>query len=425
MNRRRFLQSSAVAALAAQTAAAASNPVIDEARQIAISLLKPSKRDLDYGLGLHADSVVVDSYGFSPRGAIDGDALAAAMRAGASDLELQDMRERMGMTRPGTNETERAEFQQAWQAAGVTCIFQNAGEEGQDIPRLLKRLAHFTYLTDLIPDVVSKAVRPADVVQAKREGRACLLFTGNGIPITQAWQSVEDELRYVMIFYELGIRMMHITYQRRNMLGDGCGEPSNAGLSDFGRRAVAELNRVGVIPDTAHSGWQTSLETAQVSAKPAVASHAVCAALNEHIRSKPDNVIRALADSGGYIGICCIPRFLGRTGNIHALLDHVDHVAKRFGADHVTIGTDVAYVSRNDAEERKKAPPAPPSREHFRLLWPEDSFETTPEMTKSIAWTNWPMFTVGLVQRGYSDEDIRKIIGGNVLRALGRTAPEA
>ena len=425
MNRRNFLQSSAAGALAAQTAAAAANPVIDEARQIAISLLKPSKRDLEYGLRLHAESVVVDSYGFSPRGAIDGEALAAAVRAGASDLELQDMRERMGMTRPGTNGTERAEFQQAWQAAGVTCIFQNAGEEGQDIPRLLKRLAHFTHLTDLIPDVVSKAVRADDVVQAKKDGRSCLLFTGNGIPITQAWQSVEDELRYVMIFYELGIRMMHITYQRRNMLGDGCGEPSNAGLSDFGRRAVAELNRVGVIPDVAHSGWQTSLETAQVSAKPAVASHAVCAALNEHIRSKPDKVIRALVDTGGYIGICCIPRFLGRTGDIRALMDHVDHVAKKFGPDHVTIGTDVAYVSRNDAEERLKVPPGPYAREHFRLLWPEDSFQTTPEMTKSIAWTNWPLFTVGLVQRGYSDDDVRKIIGGNVLRVLEQTAPGA
>ena len=425
MNRRHFLQSSAVAALAAQTAAAAANPVIDEARQTAIALLKPSKRDLDYGLGLHAESVVVDSYGFSPRGAVDGAALAAAVRAGASDLELQDMRERMSMTRPGTSDVERAEFQQAWQAAGVTCIFQNAGEEGQDIPRLLKRLAHFTYLTDLIPDVVSKAVRPEDVVAAKREGRSCLLFTGNGVPITQAWQTVEDELRYVMIFYELGIRMMHITYQRRNMLGDGCGEPSNAGLSDFGRRAVAELNRVGVIPDVAHSGWQTSLETAQVSSKPAVASHSVCAALNEHIRSKPDNVIRALVDTGGYIGICCIPRFLGRTGDIRALIDHVDHVAKKFGADHVTIGTDVAYVSRNEAEERKKVPPAPRSREHFRMLWPEDSFKTTPEMTRSVAWTNWPMFTVGLVQRGYSDDDIRKIIGGNVLRVLQATQPDA
>ena len=422
MNRRHFLQTTSAAALAAQAAAAASNAVIDEARQTANALLKPSKRDLDYGLALHADSVVFDSYGFSPRGAIDGARYAEAIRAGAGQLELQDLSESMAMTSPATNEAERAEFAQAWKASGVTCIFQNAGEEGQDALRLVKRLAHFTHLMDMIPEIVRKAVRPEDVLAAKREGRSCLLFTGNGIPLTEAWQSVEDEFRYITIFYELGIRMMHITYQRRNMLGDGCGETSDAGLSDFGRRAVAELNRVGVIPDVAHSGRRTSLETALASTKPAVASHSVCADLNDHFRAKPDPVIRALADTGGYIGICCIPRFLGGKGDIGALLDHVDHVAKRFGADHVAIGTDVAYVSRNAAAERAKAPPAPRTREHFRLLWPDDPFRETPEMVRSVAWTNWPMFTVGLVQRGYSDEDIRKIIGGNVLRVLKATA---
>ena len=89
MNRRVFLQASSAAALAAQTAAAAANPVIDEARQIAINLLKPSRRDLEYGLGLHADSVVFDSYGFSPRGAIDGDRYAEAVRRSALACSLE------------------------------------------------------------------------------------------------------------------------------------------------------------------------------------------------------------------------------------------------------------------------------------------------------------------------------------------------
>ena len=130
-------------------------------------------------------------------------------------------------------------------------------------------------------------------------------------------------------------------------IGDGCGEPANAGLSDFGRAVVAEMNRLGVIVDVAHSGWSTSLEGAQASKKPMAASHTACAALNQHIRAKPDEVLRAICDTGGLIGICCIPDFLGRTRDIRAMLDHIDHVAKKFGVDHVAIGTDVAYRSRN------------------------------------------------------------------------------
>jgi len=108
-------------------------------------------------------------------------------------------------------------------------------------------------------------------------------------------------------------------------------------------------------------------------------------------------------------------------GDIQALLDHIDYMTQRFGIDHVAIGTDVAYSSRNSRDERKKAAVAGLGgrrREEFRSLWPDDDFVTTPAMADSVAWTNWPLFTVGVVQRGYSDDEIRRIIGGNVLRVL-------
>jgi membrane dipeptidase len=263
-------------------------------------------------------------------------------------------------------------------------------------------------------------------VAAKKQGRQCLYFSGNGVPLTQAWVSVEDELRYVRVFFQLGIRMMHVTYNRRNMLGDGCAEPANGGLSDFGRAAVAEMNRVGVIVDVAHSGWQTSLEAAKTSRRPMVASHSGCAAVNRHIRTKPDEVIRAIADTGGLIGICLIPSFLGRGGDISALLDHIDHVAKRFGTDHVAIGTDVAYSSRNAEAENKKIPRQRRGRTRFAALWPPGALTpASPRQTRSLAWTNWPLITVGLVQRGYSDSDIQKILGGNMLRVARAVLPEA
>ncbi len=397
------------------------NPQIQAYREAALQLLRPSERDLEHGLAMHADSIVFDSYGFSPRAAVDGDTIKAAIEAGASSAELDDLREDSMMTRYVSNPVEQQEYRDAWRSSGVTCIFQNAGEEGQDPLRLLKRLARFTYTTDIMRGFVSKAVVPNDIQQAKREGRHSLCFTGNGVPLTQQWISVEDELRYVKIFFQLGIRMMHLTYQRRNMIGDGCAEKANAGLSDFGRSAILEMNRVGVIPDCAHAGWQTSLEAAQVSTKPVVASHSTVGAIHPHIRSKPDEVIRAIADSGGYLGVCCIPRFLRGSGDLQQLLNHIDYLVKKFGADHVAIGTDVAYTSQNAASERRKIPSRGRRRKEFRSLWPDDPFPTTPVMSQSMAWTNWPLFTVGLVQRGHSDDDIRKIIGGNVMRVLQET----
>lgn len=400
------------------------NAAIQDDREVALSLLKADRRDIERGLALHAESVVCDSYGFAPRAAVDGDAVKAAIEAGASELEVQDMLEDMSMTRCGTDRREREEHLAAWEAAGVTCIVQNAGEESQDPLVLVKRLARFTYLTDVLGEHVARAVTPDDIVAAKCDGGHCLYLSGNGVPLPGRWVSVEDELRYIRIFFQLGIRIMHLTYNRRNMIGDGCAEPANAGLSDFGRAVIAEMNRVGVIVDCAHSGWQTSLEAAQLSQRPMVASHSGCAELNGHCRCKPDEVIEAIADTGGYIGICCVPAFLGGSGDINALLDHVDYVARQFGADHVAIGTDVAYTSSAAAQENAKLPPRGPSRKRWENFWPPADPLTAPrwgrpEMTRSMAWTNWPAFTIGLVQRGHSDDDIRKIIGGNVLRVAG------
>jgi membrane dipeptidase len=417
MNRRNFISGTFSIALPmglAGQVSGAPNPVIEAARQEAIKVLDPSKKHLEHGFELHARSVVVESYGFCPRMAIDGDALRKAMEAGASDMELQDMREDMMMTRAVTSPAEREEFLSAWRASGVTCVFQNAGEESQDPLRLLKRLARFTYVTDMLRDSVSKVATPDDIPVAKKQNRQCLMFSGNGVPLTQQWVSVEDELRYIRIYYQLGIRMMHVTYNRRNMLGDGCAEPANAGLSDFGRAAIAEMNRVGVIVDVSHSGWRTSLEAAKASSKPMVVSHSGCVEVNRHIRCKPDEVIRAVADTGGFIGICCIPSFLGRTHDLKAMLDHIDHVVKRFGPDHVAIGTDVAYASRANAAENRKLPPSARTRPRFEYFWPPNALSAP--RSDSMAWTNWPMFTVGMVQRGYSDADIQKILGGNVLR---------
>ncbi len=400
------------------------NQSIQRSRQFALDILKPSPKQLEHGLSLHSQSLVFDGYAFSPRANSNTNIIANAVDAGASDNELQDLTEDMAMTLAVTNLHEREELFVGFRASGVTCIFQNAGEECQHPQRLIKRLARFTFLTDILKPLLSKAISPRDIEDVKKNGNHCLYLTGNGVPLPQDWISVEEELRSIRIFFQLGIRMMHVTYQRRNMLGDGCAETANGGLSDFGRQAIAEMNHQGVLVDIAHSGWQTSLEAAKVSTKPVVASHTTATQLHRHIRSKPDEVLKALADSGGYAGICCIPQFLGGACDISRFLDHIDYVVKKIGIDHIAIGTDVAYSSRQDGVERKKLPPKKKSRTRFASLWPKEIQTTTEAARESLAWTNWPLFTVGLVQRGYNDTDIQKIIGGNVLRVAKAVFPK-
>lgn len=392
------------------------NPVIIKGRDAALEILKPSQAELHRGLELHRNSLVFDCYGFAPRAASHPPDLAALIEAGASDVEFQDLQEEQGMLRAVSVPEERAEFEEAMRTSGVTCIFQNAGEEGQDPLQLLKRLARFTHLTDRLRGALVRATQPDDIERAKASGQHALYLTGNGVPLPQHWTNVDEELGFVKLFFQLGIRMMHVTYNRRNMLGDGCAETANGGLSDFGRAAIAEMNRVGVIVDVAHSGWQTSLESAQVSRKPMVASHTTCDALRHHIRAKPDHVLKAIAQTGGLVGICWIAPFLGGQGGITELLDHIDYAVKKIGIDHVGLGTDVAHTSQYVAKSQGTVPSRGRRRPRFASLWPADALGGSFPRSGSLAWTNWPLVTVGLAQRGYADADIQKLLGGNMLR---------
>jgi len=397
------------------------NEQMRTARQCAEAILKPTDAQRQHGLELHAGSVVVESYGFMPRASADGEALARALAEGSSDAELRDMGEWTRAERIVQIPRERDEFKQAWAAAGVTCIVANTGMEHPSPAVALKRFAYHMYVADMLRDFMPKAVVPDDIVEAKVRNRHCLYFSCNAVPLPQEWTTPEAELRYIRYFFQMGARMMHLTYNRRNMIGDGCVEESNAGLSDFGRQVVREMNRVGVIVDVAHSGWQTCLDAAKTSGKPMVASHSGAWSVHQHGRNKSDEVLRAIADTGGLVGVCCIPAFLGGTGDITAMLDHIDYLARTIGTDHIAIGTDVTYRSSTTAAEAGKVPSRRKLRDPWRKFWKgaEDHFQPQwrkDEQVLSMAWTNWPMFTVGLVQRGYSDEDIKKIIGENVLR---------
>lgn len=334
-------------------------------------------------------------------------------RGGGDSDDIYDLADETKMLGAIKNPDLKKDFIKTWKESGVNCILQSAGQECQSVKRLLKRVGYMTCLTDSMPEFISKAVSKESIIKAFNDNKRSLMLTVNGVPLAEQWQAVEKELSYIKVFYQLGARMMHLTYNRRNMLADGCAEKTNAGLSDFGEEAIRELNRVGVILDLAHTGWKSCIDAARCSSKPVVASHSGACHIFNHPRNKPDEVIKAIVDTGGYIGVCAVPFLIG--GGINKLLDHIDHIVCRFGEESVAIGTDRTVIldCKGKQYEWRELPKA---RTPFRYFWPEHLKRETDNSI--LSWLDWPFFTVGLVQRGYSDDVIRKIIGGNVLRVF-------
>jgi len=397
------------------------HPKIEAANRAALDVLKPSGKDLEHGLALHKDIVVVESYGFAPTGAPNPKVVNEALAEGASDTEFRELHEEMRVAQCVCDPREREEFQAAWRASGITAIFQNAGSGSG----LASTMAHYCHVVDAMPEFVIRGTRPADIVAAKKARKHALLFSANGIPLVGDGSSVQGELRYLRKFFSVGFRQMHLTYNRATPLADGCAEPRNAGLTEFGRGAVAAMADAGIMVDVAHSGWRTSTEAARVSRVPIIASHTTCCGVHEHFRGKPDDAIKAVADGGGMIGLAWIPAFLGGSMDLNALLDHVDYLAKLVGVDHIGMGSDVVSPSPRSAAAWKKVKDpwkGRKRRQSISGLWPPgvSTGDVGWEMARedSLAFVNRPYATVGLVQRGYSDDDIAKIMGGNHLRVF-------
>lgn len=384
---------------------------IERCRQTAMDVLKPTKKALQHGLELHENSLVCEAYGFTPRGPVhDQDTETACDTRSWENVFMH----KLYLTYMEDKQL-RQECLEAWKAAGVNCVFLNAGIESSVPAELIKRLAKFTLLIDLYPEIYTRVVWPEQVEEAFATGKIALGFTTCGVPVVHELALENESLYQLQVFYQLGVRMMHLTYNRRNLLGDGCAEANDGGLSAFGHDVIAEMNKTGIIIDLAHAGQRTTIEAANASNLPVCASHTATQAISSHYRAKSDEAIKAIVKTGGYVGICALPQFLQGTGDINALLDHVDYIATNFGVEHVAIATDNAHFC---GEPFRWAPKIKIFK-RFESFWrQEPNFTETKQMVDSLAWTNWPLFTVGLVQRGYSDQEIKKILSGNFLRVF-------
>lgn len=237
------------------------------------------------------------------------------------------------------------------------------------------------------PDSFLHVDRPEDFARAKSGGKAGIIL---GLQNSEHFRTVAD----VAFFYNLGQRVSQLTYNGRNALGAGCAAERDPGLTDYGASVVEEMNRIGMAVDISHTGDQTSLDAIALSKKPVLITHSNCRALNPHRRCKPDDMIRAMAARGGVMGITAIRSFVGgrERATIEGVLDHFDHVTRIAGIEHVGVGSD------NDVDGGRP----PRHLDIAGLAGPRRIFN----------------LTEGLVRRGYTDSDIRLILGGNFERAL-------
>lgn len=297
--------------------------------------------------------------------------------------------------------------------SGITAM--NVTVSGGDTLASLRRMAPWFANVERWPDVF-RLVRSMDQLQdAKASGRVGIVL---GFQNTTPY---EGDLSRIDMFHDLGVRVVQLTYNVRNLVGDGCLEPGNAGLSTYGHEVVERLNALGSLVDLSHCGKRTTAEGIRASAAPVGITHTGCNAIMRHPRSKDDEELRAAADGGGVVGIYLMP-FLtpGRTPTAADVVAHIEHALDVCGEDHVGIGSDLSITPIDGSDEywaahrefvsgRIEAGIAAPAED------PEVLF-TVPELNSH---RRMDLIADALAARGHNARIIEKVIGGNWVRLCG------
>ncbi|MGO1003594.1 dipeptidase [Lysobacter sp. CA196] len=265
------------------------------------------------------------------------------------------------------------------------------------------------------PEVFMAVRNRADLDTARREKKLGVVYQfQDSAPIGEKLERVDD-------FHRLGVRTVQLTYNLRNLVGDGCLEPGNAGLSRFGHGLIERLNERRILVDLAHSGRRTATEAIAASKAPVLISHTGCASLVERPRNKTDAELRAVADGGGVVGIYLMP-FLRESGQTTAadVVRHLECALKICGEEHVGIGTDnVVSPVRLSEKYKQRHREAIQERRRLGISAAGESEEVYLFVPDLNTVDRFETLAALLSARGHSDARIGKILGGNFARVMG------
>jgi membrane dipeptidase len=303
----------------------------------------------------------------------------------------------------------------AVRASGVTAVNLTIGAIGSG-PNVFEEtfgyIGSWERTFDAQPDAVMKVKTAADLDKAKASGRLGIIYG------FQDATPLGDDPERLDLFASFGLRILQLTYNRRNLLGDGCLEPANAGLSRLGQSVVERMNELGLLVDLSHCGHRTTTDAITASKQPVAVTHTGCAALADLPRNKTDEELRQLARKGGVVGIYFMP-FLRTKGQPMAedVIRHLEHAVNVCGEDHVGIGTDGSILPvdltpeykerhREDIANRRRLGISAPGEEEDVYVFVPDL--NTPRRLDTLAGL--------LLRRGHSETRVAKILGGNFAR---------
>jgi membrane dipeptidase len=288
-----------------------------------------------------------------------------------------------------------------WRQAGVNYLSIDVGYDVLDWELAIKNLGAYITWLEKRTDKFLLVRRVDDVLEAKKTGRMAITFDLEGM------NALNGDASLVSLYYRLGVRQMLTAYNKNNLAGGGCHD-KDTGLTAFGRQVIAEMNRVGMMVDCSHTGYRTTMDIMEAATQPVIFSHSNPKTLRSHGRNITDDQIRACAKTGGVIGVTGLGYFLpDRATSAIALADCAAYVRDLVGVDHVGLGLDYTPPDPKDALHADLAahpdfwPPA-----EYAPPWPMK--DTPPGVFAQLAAI--------LVERGWSSEDVRKVVGENFLR---------
>ncbi len=280
-------------------------------------------------------------------------------------------------------------------AANCTCCVW------EGIQGTMDNLGHWNRWFAENEDLLLQVFTTADIARAKQEGKTGIIL---------GWQNtsgIEDRIDYLALYKALGVGIMQMTYNTQNLVGCGCYESRDSGLSDFGRDVVDEMNRLGILCDLSHVGPVTSEDVIRHSKQPVAYTHCLPAGLKEHPRNKTDEQLRVIAAHDGFIGVTMFPAFLARgtDATVDDYVEAIDYVINLVGDDRVGFGTDFTQDYGRDFFDWLNH-----DKGYGRKLV-EFGEVINPEGMRRIR--DYPNLTAAMDKAGWGEARIRKVIGEN------------